>query len=437
MSGSALTYTVAPSSRASGRIAVPGDKSISHRAVMLGGIASGVTRVSGFLPGEDTLATAQILRELGVRIERLDETTLEIQGAGLRGLRGASKPLDCGNAGTAMRLLTGLLAGQAFASTLIGDASLSKRPMRRVMDPLRLMGADIRGTEQGTAPLAIAPVPALNAIHYTCPVASAQIKSCVLLAGLYAHGATTVVEPTATRDYTESMLRALGADLVVDGLAVTIRPGNTLNAVPVSVPGDFSSAAFFLVAGLLSRSGELVIENVGLNPRRTGLLLTLRDMGGDIEILDERLQAGERVGDLRVRPSALQAIDVPIERVPDMIDEFPAFCIAAAAANGTSTVRGAHELRVKESDRIGAMAVGLRTLGIEVEEFDDGMAITGGSTGGGEIDSRGDHRIAMSFAVASLRANGAIRVLDCANVATSFPGFEGLASSVGLDLGVT
>jgi 3-phosphoshikimate 1-carboxyvinyltransferase len=433
MSGSTREFRVQPASRVHGRFAVPGDKSISHRAVMFGALAEGTTDVSGFLPGADTLATAQILRELGVTIERTSTTDLVIHGVGLGGLRASANPLDCGNAGTAMRLLAGLLAGQSFASALIGDDSLSRRPMRRVIEPLLRMGARIHSTEAGTAPLRIEPSRGLVGIDYTCPVASAQIKSCVLLAGLYADGETAVTEPAATRDYTERMLAALGADVVVDGLRVRLRPGRRLAAQPIAVPGDFSSAAFFLVAGAIAPAADLTIENVGLNPRRIGLLDTLLDMGANIEILDRREIAGEPVGDLRVRSSLLRAIDVPIERVPDMIDEFPAFAIAAACAEGTSRVRGAHELRVKESDRIAAMARGLLATGVSVEEFEDGMAIEGrGRFDGGTIDSRGDHRIAMSFAIASLRADAPLRILDCANVDTSFPGFANLANAAGL-----
>jgi 3-phosphoshikimate 1-carboxyvinyltransferase len=435
MSQNSREFVVQPASQLCGRFAVPGDKSISHRAVMFGALAEGTTKVSGFLPGADTLATAQILRDLGVDIVRTSATDLTIHGVGLRGLRASANPLDCGNAGTAMRLLAGLLAGQAFPSTLVGDESLSRRPMRRIMEPLLRMGARIESTEAGTAPLHILPASELRGIHYTCPVASAQIKSCVLLAGLYADGETSVTEPAATRDYTERMLAALGADVVVEGLRVRLRPGRKLNAQPIAVPGDFSSAAFFLVAGAIAPGADLTIENVGLNPRRTGLLDTLLEMGAKIEILERREIAGEPVADLRVRSSSLRGITVPRERVPDMIDEFPAFAIAAACAEGRSRVGGAHELRVKESDRIAAMARGLSALGVAVEEFDDGMAIEGrGRFDAGTIDSRGDHRIAMSFAVASLRASGALRILDCANVDTSFPGFAELANRAGLSI---
>lgn len=437
MSGGKREYRLAPAMAVAGDFAVPGDKSVSHRSVMLGAIARGTTRVTGFLPGADTLATAAILRQLGVRIERPGETELIIEGVGLHGLRGSAQDLDCGNAGTAMRLLAGLLAGQRFASTLVGDESLTRRPMRRVLDPLARMGARIEASAAGTAPLRIAPAERLVGIDYSCPVASAQVKSCVLLAGLYAEGQTRVVEPQATRDYTERMLAALGADVTVDGLAVSLRPGRELSAQPIAVPGDFSSAAFFLVAGAIAGSGELLVRNVGLNPRRTGLLDTLLDMGADIAIVERSEVAGEPVGTLRVRPSALRGVDVPVTRVPDMIDEFPAFAIAAACASGTSRVRGAHELRVKESDRIAAVARGLEALGVAVQEHPDGLDIDGRSRlGGGSIDSHGDHRIAMSFALASLRAEAPIRVLDVANVDTSFPGFAALAAAIGLNIKV-
>jgi len=430
-------FLVSPSSAVRGSILVPGDKSISHRAVIFGAISEGHTHVSGFLPGEDTLATAQIFRQLGVAVTRIDTTTLSIDGVGLHGLRSSAADLDCGNAGTAMRLLTGLLAGQTFATRLVGDESLSRRPMRRVTDPLALMGGRIHSTAAGTAPLVIEPSPNLTGIDYLCPVASAQIKSCVLLAGLYAHGETCVREPAPTRDYTERMLAALGAEIRVDGNAIRLLPGRNLLAGPIAVPGDFSSAAFFLVAGAIARQGELTVTNVGLNPRRTGLLDCLIEMGADIAVLDERLVAGERVADLRVRAGELRAIDVPIARVPDMIDEFPAFAIAAACARGITRIHGAHELRVKESDRLAAMAAGLRILGVAVEEYPDGMAIEGQTEfSGGEVDSLGDHRIAMSFAVAALRATAPLAIRDCANVDTSFPGFAEMAGLIGISIEV-
>ena len=437
MSGSKRDYRIEPANAVSGRIAIPGDKSISHRSVIFGAIAEGLTRVTGFLPGEDTLATAAILSSLGVAIDRVGHTELLIAGVGLHGLHSAkADALDCGNAGTAMRLLAGLLSGQKFVSTLIGDESLSQRPMRRVIEPLERMGAKIESSEIGTAPLKISPAERLIGIDYLCPVASAQIKSCVLLAGLYAQGETRVTEPAATRDYTERMLASLGADVTVEGATVRLKPGRTLKAAAIAVPGDFSSAAFFLVAGAIAPSGELIVENVGLNPRRTGLLDCLIEMGAQIEILDRREVAGESVGDLKVRASQLRGIDVPLARVPDMIDEFPAFSIAAACAIGTSRIKGAHELRVKESDRLAAMAAGLKTLGVNVEEYADGMAIEGRERlGGGSIDSLGDHRIAMSFAIAAVRADATIVVRDCANVDTSFPGFAALATSIGIPIG--
>lgn len=429
----AESFLVSPGGRIQGRIRVPGDKSISHRAVMLGALARGRTEVGGFLDGADTLATARILGQLGVAIARPDPTSLSIDGVGLHGLRESVEALDCGNAGTAMRLLAGLLAGQRFASTLLGDASLSRRPMRRVLDPLAAMGARIEASAAGTAPLHIHPVERLKGIRYDCPVASAQVKSCLLLAGLYAQGETQVREPTPTRDYTERMLHALGADITFSPGSASLRPGAELKAQAIRVPGDFSSAAFFLVAAAIAGEGELVIVDVGLNPRRTGLLDTLVEMGADIELLERREMAGEPVGNLRVRASALRAVEVPAQRVPDMIDEFPAFAIAAACAEGVSRVSGAAELRVKESDRIAAIARGLRELGVAVEEQADGMIIEGGGGfGGGSIDSHGDHRIAMSFAVAALRARAPLHIHDCANVATSFPKFAQLAAGLGL-----
>lgn len=431
-------FEVMPGGRLTGRVEVPGDKSVSHRSVMLGAIAEGPTTVEGFLPGADTLNTAAIFEQLGVRIERPGATRLRIHGVGLQGLRSPSSMLDCGNAGTAMRLLCGLLAAQRFGSTLIGDESLSRRPMRRVLDPLARMGADIRATEAGTAPLAIHPVPAgLHGIDYTPPVASAQVKSALLFAGLYADGPTIVREPEATRDYSEQMLRGFGAEVLTEGKVVTVKPQRgPLQAMPIVVPGDFSSAAFFLVGAAIAPGSDLIVANVGLHPRRTGLLACLLDMGADIEVLDRRWVAGNEVGDLRVRHRPLQGIEVPVERVPDMIDEFPAFLVAAALADGRSTVRGAAELRVKESDRLAAMAAGLRLAGVALEERADGIDLQGQPRLAftGEVESRTDHRIAMAFAMAALRATTPVRIAEVDNVATSFPGFDRLAAGAGLDI---
>ncbi len=431
-------FEVMPGGRLAGRIEVPGDKSVSHRSVMLGALAEGLTTVEGFLPGADTLHTAVIFEQLGVRIERPSATGLRVHGVGLHGLRAPTAALQCGNAGTAMRLLCGLLAAQRFACTLVGDESLSRRPMRRVLDPLRLMGADIRATPAGTAPLDLHPAPqGLRGIDYTPPVASAQVKSALLFAGLYAEGPTTVREPEATRDYTEQMLRGFGAEVLTAGKVVTVQPQRRpLQAAPVVVPGDFSSAAFFLVGAAIAPGSDLIVANVGLHPRRTGLLACLLDMGADIEVLDHRWVAGNEVGDLRVRYRPLHGIEVPVERVPDMIDEFPAFLVAAALAEGRSTVRGAAELRVKESDRLAAMAAGLRLAGVVLEEQPDGIELQGQSAlrFTGEIDSRTDHRIAMAFAMAGLRAATPLRIAEVDNVATSFPGFDALAAGAGLGI---
>jgi 3-phosphoshikimate 1-carboxyvinyltransferase len=404
---------------------------------MLSGIAQGVSEVSGFLASEDCLATMAAMRALGVRIEQRSPTHVIIHGVGLRGLRGAGRALDMGNAGTAMRLFTGLLSAQAFDSQLIGDASLMKRPMERVAKPLREMGADVR-THEGTPPVDIGGGRGLHGIDYRMPVASAQVKSAILLAALFADSATTVVAPAVTRDHSERMLLSCGVRLDIEGLRVTLHPPQQLASSRIEVPGDFSSAAFFIVAGLLGASaGGLLIENVGLNPTRTGLLDILRSMGAQIDIVNPR-EGAEPVADLKVHASALRGIRVPKDLVPLAIDELPVLFIAAACADGETVVTGAEELRVKESDRIAAMSAGLSALGVTHTVLPDGMRIegrgAGAAFGGGEIDSHGDHRIAMSFAVASLRASKPLLVRDVANVATSFPGFVDLARSVGLDV---
>jgi len=418
-----------------GTIRVPGDKSISHRAIMLGSLAEGVTRVRGFLEGEDTLATAAAFGAMGVRIEAPAASERIVHGVGLHGLSASLAPIDCGNAGTAMRLMSGLLAGQRFPSVLTGDESLRRRPMRRVIDPLGLMGAQIDSEAGGLPPLRIAGARSLRGIDYVLPVASAQVKSALLLAGLYATGRTRVTEPHPTRDYTESMLEAFGVQVTREGASASLDGGARLIASDIEVPADFSSAAFFLVAASIVPGSDLTIPAVGLNPRRTGLLDTLLDMGADIQIGQRRRQGGEWVGDLRVRAATLRGIDVPVSRVPDMIDEFPALFVAAALAEGVTRVSGAAELRVKESDRIGVMATGLRALGADIEETADGAVIRGRTAlDGGEVASATDHRCAMSFAVAALRARDAVRVLDIANVATSFPGFEKIALSAGFGL---
>ncbi|MGE7136176.1 3-phosphoshikimate 1-carboxyvinyltransferase [Luteibacter sp. NPDC031894] len=416
-----------------GEIVVPGDKSVSHRALMFGAIAEGVTHIRGFLEGEDTRATAAILGKLGVRFETPSPGERVVHGVGLHGLRGSTEALDCGNAGTGMRLLAGLLAGQAFDATLVGDESLSRRPMRRVTDPLAAMGASI-DTDDGKLPLRIHGGARLRGMTYRPPVASAQIKSALLLAGLYADGATEVIEPHPTRDYTESMLKAFGWPIEFSPGRARLEGGHTLRAVDVDVPADFSSAAFFIVAACVVPGSAVRLVGVGLNPRRTGLLAALRLMGADITVERERTSGGETIGDLVVRHAPLHGVELPLDVVPDMIDEFPALFVATAVAEGTTTIRGAAELRVKESDRIASMAHGLQACGVSIEELSDGAIIHGGGIAGGSIDSHGDHRIAMSFAIAGLVASGPITIGDCANVATSFPGFMELANGAGFQL---
>jgi 3-phosphoshikimate 1-carboxyvinyltransferase len=428
-----LDWSSRPGRPLHGSVRVPGDKSVSHRALMLAAIAEGESRIRGFLEGEDTRATAAVLAQLGVRIDTPSAGERVVHGVGLHGLRGAAQSLDCGNAGTGMRLLTGLLAGQAFDSTLVGDASLSKRPMRRVTDPLALMGARI-DTHDGLPPLHVHGGQPLQGIRYELPVASAQVKSALLLAGLYAAGETEVVEPHPTRDYTERMLAAFGWPIAFAPGRAKLEGGHALHATDVEVPADFSSAAFFLVAASIVPGAELRLPAVGLNPRRTGLLQALRLMGADITVEHEREAGGEPVGDLVVRHAPLHGVELPEALVPDMIDEFPALFIAAAVANGTTVIRGAAELRVKESDRIATMASGLRTLGAAIEETPDGAIIHGGRLGGGTVESHLDHRIAMSFAVAGLVATEPVRIHDCGHVATSFPGFLELANDCGFAL---
>jgi 3-phosphoshikimate 1-carboxyvinyltransferase len=438
-SSAGARYRVHPGGTVAGEITVPGDKSISHRSLMFGGIAEGETRITGFLAGEDCLATLRALQQLGVRIERPQPQTVHVSGRGLEGLQAPRATLDMGNAGTAMRLFMGLLAPQAFDSTLIGDESLMRRPMERVAGPLRQMGADIR-TRDGRPPVEIHGTPTLRAIEYDLPVASAQVKSALLLAGLRAFGRTRVKEPAPSRDHTERMLRAFGVEVLRDGATVAVEGGQRLTGTSVAVPADFSSAAFFLVAGCLAAERGLLLRNVGVNPTRTGLLEMLRLMGADVRVHprgQDVLPGGEPVADIEVRKSRLKGIRVPESLVPLSIDEFPAFFVAAAVAEGETLVRGALELRVKESDRLAAMAQGLTVLGVENQLLDDGLWIRGGSGfGGGTIESHGDHRIAMAFAVAGLAARSPIEILNVANVATSFPGFIEIARAAGLPIEV-
>ncbi len=426
-----LDWISRPAGPLRGELRVPGDKSISHRALMLAALAEGRSRIEGFLEGEDTRATAAVLQQLGARISAPADGVRVVDGVGLHGLHAAEQPLDCGNAGTGMRLLAGLLAGQGFDSMLVGDASLSRRPMRRVIDPLAAMGARI-DSRDGLPPLHIHGGLGLCGVRIDTPVASAQVKSAILLAGLYAKGTTGVREPQPTRDYTERMLAAFGWPITFGPGWARLEGGHRLRAADARIPGDFSSAAFFIVAACVTPGSDLVLREVGLNPRRTGLLDVLRAMGADIVIEHLAEQGGEPVGNLRVCHAPLRGIEVPVALVADMIDECPALFVAAARAQGRTVLRGAAELRVKESDRIAVMAAGLRRLGLAVEERLDGAVIEGGALRGGEVDSCGDHRCAMSFALTGLVAEAPVRIRDCANVATSFPGFLDSARAIGM-----
>lgn len=437
-----VTYRVQPGGNAQGQLRVPGDKSISHRSIMLGALAQGVTEVKGFLEGEDSLATLQAFREMGVAIEGPHQGNVTIHGVGMHGLKAPSGPLYVGNSGTAMRLFAGLLAGQAFDSELTGDSSLTKRPMNRVADPLRKMGATIDTAEGGRPPLKIRGGASLKGINYLMPMASAQVKSCLLLAGLYAEGETRVREPAPTRDHTERMLNGFGYPVAREGDTCWLEGGGDLTAGPIDVPSDISSATFFLVAAAITPGSDITLEHVGINPTRIGVINILTLMGADLELGNQAEVGGEPVADIRIRYAPLKGIDIPVDQVPLAIDEFPALFIAAANAEGTTRLRGAEELRVKESDRIQAMADGLAVLGVEHTVVEDGIDIIGnGEAGtasytGGQINSLGDHRIAMAFAIAALRASDEIVIEDCANVATSFPNFIELASRIGMTLSV-
>jgi 3-phosphoshikimate 1-carboxyvinyltransferase len=427
-----LSFDVKPGGSLVGSLRVPGDKSISHRAIMLGSLATGVTRIRGFLEGEDSLATLRAFRRMGVAIEGPVEGQVVIHGVGLHGLVSPEGPLDLGNSGTSMRLLCGLMSGQAFPVTLCGDSSLSSRPMRRVTDPLTAMGASILTQDGGTAPLAIQGASRLKGIDYAMPVASAQVKSSLLLAGLYADGRTCVTEPAPTRDHTERMLRGFGYRVESEGSRICLEGGGALSGCELDIPADISSAAFFLVGASIASNSELELRHVGMNPTRIGVINILRLMGADIEVTKQRDIGGEPVADLLVRSAPLKGIDIPVDQVPLAIDEFPAIFIAAACAEGTTVLTGAEELRVKESDRIQVMADGLRALGVDARPTTDGMIINGGEISGGIVESHGDHRIAMAFAMAALRAEGRVEIGDCDNVNTSFPGFTHIAGGAGL-----
>jgi 3-phosphoshikimate 1-carboxyvinyltransferase len=429
-----INYRLKPGGNAVGDIRVPGDKSMSHRSIMLGSLAEGLTEVTGFLEGKDSLATLQSFRDMGVVIEGPEQGRVAINGVGLHGLKAPGKPLYLGNSGTSIRLLSGLLAGQAFDVELTGDASLSGRPMGRVADPLREMGAVIETAEGGRPPLKIKGGQKLTPIDYQMPMASAQVKSCVLLAGLYAEGETSVVEPAPTRDHTERMLRGFGYSVTTDASKASLCGGGSLTANRIDVPADISSAAFFMVAAAIVPGSNIVLRHVGVNPTRVGVINILRQMGTSIELFNETEVGGEPVADIRVQYGQLKGINIPEDQVPLAIDEFPVLFVAAACAEGLTVLTGAEELRVKESDRIQSMADGLVTLGIDAQSTPDGIRINGGQLGSGEVHSHDDHRIAMAFTIAALRAKGEILVHDCNNVATSFPNFIDLARQVGIDL---
>jgi len=429
-----ITFTVQPGGYLRGEARVPGDKSISHRSIMLGSLAEGVTHVSGFLEGEDALATLRSFQSMGVKIEGPVDGEVTIHGVGLNGLQAPKEPLYLGNSGTSMRLLCGLLAGQKFDAVLTGDESLSGRPMKRVIDPLSQMGAVIESADQGRAPLTIRGHAELHGIHYDMPIASAQVKSCLLLAGLYADGVTSVTEPAPTRDHTERMLTGFNYPVKQEGNQASVSRSGKLTATDIDVPSDISSAAFFLVGASIAPDSDLTLRHVGVNPTRTGVINILKLMGANIELSNQRAIGGEPVADIRVQSAQLKGIAIPEELVALAIDEFPVIFVAAACAQGKTVLTGAKELRVKESDRIQVMADGLQTLGVNAQPTEDGMIIQGGAIGGGKVVSHHDHRIAMSFAIAGLRATDTILIDDCANVNTSFPGFVALASQLGLNI---
>jgi 3-phosphoshikimate 1-carboxyvinyltransferase len=427
-------FIASPSEFLKGSIKVPGDKSISHRSIMLGSIANGVTNVSGFLEGEDTLATLNAFKDMGVKIER-EVSNVVINGVGMNGLRPSLKPLNLGNSGTSIRLMTGLLSAQSFDSMLCGDESLSKRPMARIIDPLREMGAIIKSSDS-MPPLSISGNQKLSALKYTLPVASAQIKSCLLLAGLYADGETCITENETTRDHTERMLKGFGYQVTSSSGKVSLTGGGQLQACDIEVPSDISSAAFFIVAASIAKNADITLEAVNINPTRTGVIEILKLMGANIELNNQREEAGELVSDIRVCSSSLKGITIPKELVPLAIDEFPAIFIAASCAHGETLLTDARELRVKESDRIQVMADGLLSLGIENEVLEDGIRIKGGEfqKQTSIIKSHHDHRISMAFAIASARSNFELDIEGVDNVKTSFPNFVELVNQVGMNL---
>ncbi|ARU62712.1 3-phosphoshikimate 1-carboxyvinyltransferase [Tumebacillus avium] len=427
-----MDMVIQPAGRVQGEVKVPGDKSISHRAVMFGALADGVTQVRGFLPGADCLSTVDCFRKMGVEVEMLSETELRVKGAGLDGLQEPSDILDVGNSGTTARLMLGILAGQNFHSTVTGDASIRRRPMGRVTGPLREMGAVIDGREDGRlAPLSVRGG-GLRGINYDSPVGSAQVKSAVLLAGLYAEGMTGVKEPEQSRDHTERMLRAFGVPVTEQDGYITVQGGSRLTAAEIEVPGDISSAAFLLVAAAILPGSDLIIRGVGINPTRTGIIDVLREMGAQIECLNERISGDEPIADLHVKAGELKGVTVRGNLIPRLIDEIPVLAVAATQAEGVTEIRDAKELKVKESNRIATTAAELRKFGAQVEELEDGLRITGRTKlqGGAVVETYHDHRIAMAMAVAALAADGAATIRDWESVDVSFPGFAQLVQNI-------
>ena len=429
-----LNYLVNPGCGLKGEIRVPGDKSISHRSIIIGALAEGVTEVVNLLEGEDVLSTVKAMRALGVRIEAPKEGFLQIHGVGFNGLQSPKAPLDLGNSGTSMRLLSGVLAAQNFDSQLFGDDSLMARPMGRIIHPLNLMGASLRGENGDYPPILITGNQTLTGIQYDMPVASAQVKSALLLAGLFIDGEVTVREPGPTRDHTERMLEGFGYSISKESNKISLSGGGTLVGRSIEVPADLSSAAFFLVGAAITPNSDILLKHVGINPTRTGILKILELMGADFQILNQREVSGEPVGDIRIRYSKLRGIEIPSDLVPLAIDEFPVIFIAAACAEGSTKLSGAAELRVKESDRIASMAVGLDVLGVKNKVMDDGIVISGGVIKGGKVNSFDDHRIAMAFVIAGLAATGPIEISNCENIATSFPNFCEASRKMGLDI---
>jgi len=431
-----LIFITNPSRKLSGEIRVASDKSISHRALMLGSIAQGITNIENLLNGADVIATMNAFKKMGVVMSSLEQGRLTINGVGLHGLKAPNNALDMGNSGTAMRLLAGLLAGQKFNSTLIGDESLSKRPMLRVVEPLSKMGANITTTLDGTSPLVIKGSQQLQGIEYQLPIASAQIKSAILLAGLYAQGETTIIETEPSRNHTECMLQSFGCKLIKQNNIIKLRSGVELITPNVlNIPADISSAAFFMVAATIAQDADITLLEVGINPTRTGIIDILRLMGANIELFNVRSFGGEQIADIRVQSSELNGIEIPTELIPLAIDEFPVIFVAASYAQGNTTLRNAKELRVKESDRIAVMAQGLQSIGVTVNQLDDGIIINGGKRiTGGKVHAYGDHRIAMAFSVAGIIAQNQIIIDDCTNVVTSFPNFVELANKTGMQI---